>query len=135
VTHAIATTAQRLREQPGSVALVSANGGFITKHAFGVYATEPPAEPFRHADVQAEVDALPKRVLCEEPDAEIAIEAWTAMHDREGNPETGIVVGLLDDGQRAIGTTQDADALKALVAEDVLGRRAHVAPDGTATLL
>ena len=40
-------------------------------------------------------------------------------------PETGIVVGLLDDGRRAIGTTQDADALKALVTEDIAGRRAR----------
>ena len=130
VTHSIATMADRLREEPGSVGLVSANGGFITKHAFGVYGTEPPATPFQHADVQAEVDALPKRELCEEPDGEVAIETWTAMHDRDGNPETGIVVGLLDDGRRAIGTTQDADALKVLVTEDLAGRRARIAPDG-----
>ena len=72
---------------------VTANGGFITKHAFGVYCTEPPATPFRHADPQAEVDALPPRELCEEPDGEVTIEAWTVMHDREGDPENGIVVG------------------------------------------
>ena len=135
VTHAIATMAQRLRDEPGSLGLVSANGGFITKHAFGVYSSEPPATPFRHADVQDEVDALPKRELCEEPDGEIAIETWTAMHDRDGNPETGLVVGLLDDGRRAIGTTQDPDALKVLVTEDLGGRRARLAPDGATELL
>ena len=85
--------------------------------------------------MQAEVDALPKRELCEEPDGEIAIETWTALHDRDGNPETGIVVGLLDDGRRAIGTTQDTDVLKALVTEDIAGRRARVAPDGATELL
>jgi hypothetical protein len=65
----------------------------------------------------------------------VAIEAWTAMHGRDGQPENGIVVGLLDDGRRAIGTSQDADVLKALVTEDLAGRRAHVAPDGATTLL
>ena len=135
VMHSIAAMAGRLRAEPGSVGLVSANGGYITKHAFGVYGTEPPATPFRHADVQAEVDALPKRVLCEEPDGEVTVETWTAMHDRDGEPETGVVVGLLDDGRRVIGTTQDADVLKVLVTEDVAGRRAHVAPDGSTTLL
>jgi acetyl-CoA C-acetyltransferase len=135
VTHSIAAMADRLREAPGSIGLVSANGGFITKHAFGVYGTEPPASPFQHADVQPEVDALPKRELCEEPDGDIAIETWTAMHDRDGNPETGLVIGLLDDGRRAIGTTQDPDALKVLVTEDLAGRRAHVGPDGTTELL
>jgi acetyl-CoA C-acetyltransferase len=135
VMHSIAAMTDRLRAEPASVGLVSANGGFITKHAFGVYSTEPPATPFQHADLQPEVDALPKRELCEEPDGEIAIETWTALHDRDGNPETGIVVGLLDDGRRAIGTTQDADLLKVLVTEDIAGRRARVAPDGATELL
>jgi acetyl-CoA C-acetyltransferase len=135
VTHSIATMANRLREEPGTLGLVTANGGYITKHAFGVYSTEPPARAFRHATPQAEVDALPRRVLDEAPDAEVAIETWTAMHDRDGNPETGIVVGLLDDGRRALGTTTDADALKALVTEDLAGRRARVRPDGATELL
>ncbi|MDP1805311.1 MAG: hypothetical protein Q8K72_09110, partial [Acidimicrobiales bacterium] len=135
VMHAIATTADRLRDDPGGRALVSANGGFITKHAFGVYGTEPAAEGFRHADHQAEVDALPRRELCEEPDGEVAIESWTAMHDRDGAPENGIVVGLLDDGRRAIGTSTDADVLKVLVSEDLAGRRARVGPDGATELL
>ena len=85
--------------------------------------------------MQPEVDALPKRALCEDPDVEVAIETWTAMHDREGNPENGIVIGRLDDGRRAIGTTKDSDALKVLVTEDLAGRRAHIAPDGATTLL
>jgi acetyl-CoA C-acetyltransferase len=135
VMHALATMAARLREEPGSLGLVSANGGYITKHAFGIYSTEPPATPFQHEDVQPEVDALPRRELCDEPDGEIAIETWTAMHDRDGEPENGIVVGLLDDGRRAIGTSRDTEVLKALVTEDLAGRRARVAPDGDVVLL
>src|SRR4029077_19523522 len=33
VMHSIATMAERLREAPGARGLVTANGGFITKHA------------------------------------------------------------------------------------------------------
>jgi acetyl-CoA C-acetyltransferase len=135
VMHSIATMAGRLREDPGAVGLVTANGGLITKHAFGVYSTDPPAAGFRHAEPQAEIDVLPRRVLDETPDGEVAIETWTAMHDRDGNPETGIVVGLLDDGRRALGTTTDADALKVLVTEDVAGRRARISPDGATELV
>ena len=43
VMHAIATVVGDLREQPGEHGLVWANGGYATKHAFGVYGTEPPA--------------------------------------------------------------------------------------------
>ena len=133
--HSIATMAARLREDPGAVGLVTANGGFITKHAFGVYSSEPPAGGFRHGEPQAEVDALPRRVLEEAPDGEVAIETWTALHDREGQPETGFVVGLLDDGRRAVGTTTDADILKTLVTEDLAGRRARLQPDGATELV
>jgi acetyl-CoA C-acetyltransferase len=135
VMHSIATMTGRLRDDPGALGLVTANGGYITKHAFGVYSTEPPAGGFRYEEPQAEVDALPRRVLCEEPDGEMAVETWTAMHDRDGSPETGIIVGLLSDGRRALGTTTDPDALKALVTEDLAGRRARIAPDGTTHLL
>ena len=131
VTHSIATMAGVLREDPGSLGLVTANGGFITKHAFGVYGTEPPATPFRHAEPQTEVDALPSRTLCEEPDGAVDIESWTVLHGREGQPENGLVVGLLADGQRAWGTTQDPDQLQVLVTEELAGRKAQLRPDGS----
>jgi hypothetical protein len=52
------------------------------------------------------------------------------MHDRDGAPETGIVVGLLDDGRRAWGVTNDADLVTRMVREDLAGRRAAIRPDG-----
>src|SRR5690606_24279033 len=130
VMHSIATMAAVLREDPGSVGLVAATGGFITKHAFGVYRTEPPADGFRHADVQDEVDALPARALCEEPDGDGTVEAWTVMHDRDGAPERAILTALLPDGRRAWGVSEEADLAKALVAEDVAGRTVRLRPDG-----
>ena len=130
VTHSIATMADVLREDAGSVGLVTANGGFITKHAFGIYSTEPPAQPFRHADLQAEVDALPSRVLDEAPDGPADVESWTVLHGRDGTPETGFVVGLLADGKRAWGTTQDAAVLQTMLTEELAGRKFDVQPDG-----
>jgi acetyl-CoA C-acetyltransferase len=135
VMHAIATMANVLRADPGTTGLVTANGGFITKHAFGTYSTEPPTRPFRHAEPQAEVDALPRRELCEEPDGEAAVETWTVMHDRDGAPETGILVGLLDDGRRAWGITTEPGLVKAMVTEDLAGRRVALRPDGSFDVL
>lgn len=131
VMHSIATMAGVLRADPGSVGLITANGGFITKHAFGVYGTEPPATPFRHAEPQAEIDALPRRELCEEPDGQADVEAWTVMHDRDGSPETGILVGILDDGRRAWGVTIEPSIVKTMVTDDLAGKRAALRPDGT----
>ena len=102
VMHAIATVVEDLRAQPGEKGLVWANGGYATKHAFGVYGTEPPADAFRHANPQDEIDALPRRELAVGEDAAGAatIEAYTVMHGRDGSPEQAIATCLLDDGRR-----------------------------------
>ena len=53
VMHAIATVVTDLRERPGEYGLVWANGGYATKHSFGVYSTTPPGDGFRHEKPQA----------------------------------------------------------------------------------
>ena len=106
VMHAIATITSELREQPGANGLVWGNGGYTTKHAFGVYSTTPPAAGFRHAYPQDEIDQMPRRELAEVADAAgtATIEAYTVMHSRDGVPETAIASCLLPDGRRAWGT-------------------------------
>ncbi len=133
VSHSIATMVERLRADAGSVGLVTANGGFLTKHAFGTYSTEPPAQAFQHANLQDEVDVLPRRELAEVVDADATVESAVAMFDRDGEPERAIVALLLDDGRRAWGNTTDADTLTAIVTEETSGHPAHVDTDGIAT--
>ncbi len=71
---------------PGERGLVWANGGYTTKHSFGIYSTEPPVGGFKSDDPQEEIDSLPHRDLAEPVDAAgpATIEAYTVMHSREG---------------------------------------------------
>jgi acetyl-CoA C-acetyltransferase len=135
VTHAIATMVTRLRDDAGAFGLCSANGGFITKHAIGVYSTEPPAGGFVWSDAQEEADRLtqPREAAPEDYEGDATIETWTVMHNREGEPENGIAAALLPDGRRTWGTTQDTDVLKAMTVEDFIGRATRL--DGAGTLL
>jgi acetyl-CoA C-acetyltransferase len=134
VTHAIATMADRLRANPGEYGICTANGGFTTKHAIGIYSTEPPAQGFRWADAQAETDAATSpRDVAVEHDGPVTVEAWTVMHNRDGDPENGLAAVLLPDGRRAWGTTQDQEILKAMTVEEFANRAAHLSPDGTLT--
>ena len=96
-TYMTATMLGVLREDAGAVGLVTANGGFITKHAFGVYSTEPPAAGFRWEEPQDEIDAsfIPVPVASAEHEGAVTVEAYTVMHDREGAPELGIAAVLL----------------------------------------
>ena len=135
VMHSIATMVERLRADADAIGLCTANGGFVTKHAFGVYSTRPPATPFRHQDLQAEVDALPRRALAEDHTGPVTVETSTVMYGRDGGPEQAWIAALLDDGRRAWGTSTDADLMKALVTEETAGRPANLAEDGTLTLV
>lgn len=131
--HAIATVMDDLRDGAGTNGLVWANGGYTTKHAFGIYSTEPPAQPFQHAYPQDRIDAMPRRELAEATDAagSAAIEAYTVMHSREGVPETVIAACLLADGRRAWGTSSDGQLAASMCDGEWVGREAELAPDGT----
>jgi acetyl-CoA C-acetyltransferase len=130
VSHAIATMVERLRADPGSLGLVTANGGFLTKHAFGVYSTEPPPEPWRHADLQPQVDALPRRELAEVVDEEVVVETSVVMHDRSSVADRAIVAGLLPDGRRVWGTTTDPTAMARFTTEETAGAAGRIDPEG-----
>ncbi len=135
VMHAIATMAGVLRDDPGSLGLCTANGGYVTKHAFGIYSTEPPPSGrFRHAEPQDEVDALPSRELAEDHEGEVAIETYTVMHDRDGRPERALAACLTADGRRAWGATTDPAAMHALIAEDLVGAKAVLSAAGNLEL-
>jgi hypothetical protein len=87
---------------------VWANGGFVTKHAFGVYSTTPPVAGFRHADPQAEIDALPKRAVDGDATGDATVEAYTVMHTRDGEPETALAACLLAGVVVGVETRPDA---------------------------
>jgi acetyl-CoA C-acetyltransferase len=130
VMHAIATMVETLRADPGSTGLIWGNGGFLTKHAFGLYSTEPPAGGFQHREPQGEIDALPSREVTLDFAGPATVESFTVMHDKDGRPELGLLALLLDDGRRAWGKTEDADDLARMVADDVIGERVRREADG-----
>jgi acetyl-CoA C-acetyltransferase len=131
VMHSIATMTDVLRRDPGSLGLVTANGGYLTKHAFGVYSTSPPAAGFRSTDTQAAVDALPARELDDTFAGAVTIEAYTVMHDRDSQPEGALLATRTPAGQRAWASSTDADVMAELLAAEAVGRSAERSADGT----
>jgi acetyl-CoA C-acetyltransferase len=133
VTHSIATMAEQLVANPGQRGLITANGGYLTKHSFGVYGTEPPGNGFRWEDVQSDVDREPTREAVVEWSGVGTVESWTTPFDRSGAPEKAFL---------AVRTPEDARALAVIpsdvevtVREDIAGAKVQVNLDGTATLL
>ncbi|WP_426571728.1 acetyl-CoA acetyltransferase [Aquihabitans sp. McL0605] len=133
VSHSIAAMVERLRGDAGSLGLVTGNGGFLTKHAFGVYSTTPPPRPWRHVRPQDEVDARPSREFATVVDDAVTVESTVVMHDRDSQPDAAIVSGLLADGRRAWGNTSDAVAMKQMITSETAGAAGRIDADGAFT--
>lgn len=125
-THGIAEMVGRCRAEPGSFGLVFANGGYLTKHAFGVYSTTPTPGDWRRDDpstYQAEIDAMTSPPLVERPHGEGVVETYTVMFDK-GVPAIGTIIGRLDGGERFLARMHDR--LDELIDRPVIGRRLQV---------
>jgi acetyl-CoA C-acetyltransferase len=128
-THAIGSMMQRLRGKPGSFGLVNANGWFITKHAIGIYSTEPVTGPWHRTDPEQYREAAlgpEPPPFTETPQGEATVETYTVICGRNG-PERGVVIGRTLDGTRFVANTpHDADTLSRMIAVDMLGCRGTV---------
>jgi acetyl-CoA C-acetyltransferase len=128
--HGVARMAEVLRDDPGAKGLCTANGGFLTKHAFGVYSTEPPEHPFRHENLQAQVDVTPKREAVVDATGEVTVEAYSVMYKGD-DPAVGLVACRLPDGRRTWSRVEDRDTAFAMTREEFCGRSARLAEGGT----
>lgn len=131
-THAIATMIGEVR-RTGRAGLLTANSGYLTKHAIGVYAPEP-AGPFQRESVQAEVDAEPTVGIAMAYDGPAELEAWCVLFDRAGEPERGMASLRLSDGRRTLASTTDPDLVTQLVTDEAEGSRAYVRSDASFAL-
>ena len=121
VMHSIVRMAQLLREKPGQKGMITANGGYITKHAFGTYSTDRPEQPFQDANLQDQVDALPKREVVMDNTGQGVVEGYSVMYGPKGL-DKAFVATRLPDGRRAWGTSNDADVLQSMTTEEFVGR-------------
>lgn len=131
--HAIAEMTRRLRERPDAYGLVTANGGYLSKHSAGIYSARPLEGPWRREDpasYQAALDASPLPLFAEQPAAgDAVIETWTVSY-RSAEP-LAIVVGRDADGARFLANVaaDDRHSLEKLAGEDdCIGWKGRVTP-------
>jgi acetyl-CoA C-acetyltransferase len=134
--HGIATMAGILRDDAGSIGLCTANGGYTTKHALGLYGTRPPTSgQFRWGHPQDAVDALPRReAAADDFSGEATIETYTVMHGRDGEPEQAFAACLTAKGERLWASTDDGATMREMIDHDAVGRPVHVTAEGRLTL-
>jgi acetyl-CoA C-acetyltransferase len=124
--HAIVETLHRLRGKSDAFGLVYSNGGYLSKHALGLYGTQKTQRDFsmQPSAVIAQEShlALPVAV---EADGEAEIVTFTVAYAK-GRPQFGIVIANLDSGERCVAVNGDAESMQALLGDEPIGRRIRV---------
>jgi acetyl-CoA C-acetyltransferase len=124
LTHSIAAMAQTLREDPGSLGLVSGVGMHMTKHVFGVYSTTPGAV---QPPEEVAIDAAPVEIA-DRHEGPATIATYTVAHARSGEPEWGLAICDLPDGRRAYARVDDVDLLEQMERTEWVGETVTLVP-------
>ena len=114
--------------------MITANGGYLTKHAFGIYSSEPPAVDFQYGNMQAEIDVTPKREWLVNHDREVMIESCTVMY-QAGEPAVGHAACLTAEGKRTWVNTEGRQLAVEMTQSEFCGRRASINGEGVLSIL
>jgi acetyl-CoA C-acetyltransferase len=123
-----------LRNDPGSLGLVSGVGMHMTKHIFGVYSTTPPTNDHQEPDP---IDEPTRKTITDvvEPGTPGTVATYTVVHNREGQREWGLVICDLRDGSRAYGRVENPDLLQDMEDEEWVGRTLSLSPANDVNLV
>jgi acetyl-CoA C-acetyltransferase len=124
-----------LRDDPGSIGLVTAISGMITKQGVSLWSTRPPESGYRGVDVTDEVAAhMPVVPTAAPDDADATIATYTVLFGEDGPAKAAAVVDR-GDGTRSVATSEDREMAQRMVTEEMAGRAVHLTPDGRFSLL
>jgi acetyl-CoA C-acetyltransferase len=129
VLHATAKMAAVLREDAGSLGLVSAISGLITKQAVSLWSTRPPSGGFRPVDVTSEAAAVDSVPVDSTASGLGRIVTYTVLYDETG-PARGVVVAALRSGVRTAAVTDDVSLAAAMTDEEWCGREIFLDGNG-----
>jgi acetyl-CoA C-acetyltransferase len=135
VMNSIAAMVGKLREDPGTYGLVTANGGYLEKHAAGIYSTLPTTGTWGRPDpgrYQQLIENRPHPSVEENPSGPATVETYTVIFGRDNTPERGMVIGRVGDGSDPGArrfyafTPPNRELLESMVREDQIGRMGTV---------
>jgi acetyl-CoA C-acetyltransferase len=127
MTHSISVMAERLREEPEGIGVVTGVSWYMSKHTFGIYSATP-KNGWRNAsteDAQAAIDATAIEIA-KRPDGDAVVDAFTIEHDRDSGPARAAVYATLPDGRRAIAKPARASIPMELTGRSLVGEKVRI---------
>ena len=127
--HAIAEAVARVRHDRASLALVVANGGYLSKHSMGLYSgrQDQPWQPTDCGDIERRLLAIPPMPLAEPAPARGIVESFV-LNYRKNRPEAYVCALTGDRSARFLARIREDDtgSLARLAAGDAIGRSLEV---------
>lgn len=132
--HGIAEAISRLRHEPEGVALVTAVGGMLSKHAAGIYSRRPSDHDWSRVDTHVDSSTLPYRDMVTDPSAGRLISY--VVNFLAAEPVQVMALGEAGDGRRFIATTapEDLDTVSAVLDHAPVGAALDVRQGGEGKL-
>jgi acetyl-CoA C-acetyltransferase len=126
--HALAETVMQLRLQPDHYAMVTSNGGVLSKHATGIYSRRPSSVDWSAINTKIDTASLPKRSISNAPTSG-KIVSYTVYPDHNGMLQA-IALAKTDSNEHFVAITNKDDVItaKAMVAEVPTGKTINVSP-------
>jgi acetyl-CoA C-acetyltransferase len=120
----IVSMIDKLRKSPGTTGMVTGNGWYLTKQATGIYSTAArQASPYVLSENKEASQRQPVVLVQDDIEGRGVIETYTVAHDREGEPNRGLVIGRMEDERRFIANTSvDRQLLEELMRGEAIGR-------------
>ncbi|MFP6640837.1 MAG: acetyl-CoA acetyltransferase [Myxococcota bacterium] len=126
VLQATVRMARVLREDPGSLGLVTAVSGVLTKQGVMIFGTECPPQGFQFEDVTTEVKkATAVCPFLAELEGPAQIVAYTVLYE-DNTPQQAILLCQNDSEQRTLATTSNRELAEAMTREEFCGRTVEV---------
>ncbi|HLK11363.1 MAG TPA: acetyl-CoA acetyltransferase [Candidatus Binatia bacterium] len=130
VLQALPVMARRLRDDPGSVGLLTAVSGMITKQGVSAWSTEPPAGGFHSDDVSAEAARHTAAVeVVPGASGRATVASYTVLHEGAAPPRA-ILLCELEDGRRTLCESPDPALVESLEREEWCGRPVRITTNG-----
>ena len=133
MTHSLATMAERLRAEPGTMGVVSGVGMHMNKHAFAAYSTEPGPLVPPDDEVVAAAAAMEQLPVLEAHEGPATVATYSVVHGRDGAPEwAALVCDVPSDGKgdvaaRCYARLSDPEALAEAERVELIGRSVSLA--------
>ncbi len=130
VYQALARMVGVLRADPGTLGLVTAVSGMLTKQGVTLWSTRPPRQEFTFDDVSGEVARCSPLAEIEPRPAGPAQIASTTVLYEGGRPAAAILVCDLPGGRRALARSMDPELVEHATIEEIGGRGVELGSAG-----